>query len=665
MKPGSMGLLAAALLLSSCVAHESNGDRAAALGDWRNAYASYREAVGQYPDDPKLRRKFESAKVEALRAARSKAQTCAAATDWPCAASEAEFALSLEPSDTALAQLYRDASTRVALAQVEGARDAARRLDFETAFQLLRSAGEQGTAEVQSAAMSARGETLQALSVEAERLWKANEYPQAIALWRLSAPWDGAHRVRLERAEREYRAVAQADYDRRMVAADAALAQRRFADAEAQYRWAAQVLPGAGPAETRARYAGAIALAERAVAGRNYGAAESHLREAIATGEDRDGFATTRLDEVRPRPHEIRLVSVLVFPMRPTGAPWTGGYNPALELLARLLRARAGDDLFDALAYEAHRIPPASSPTLQVDVQLPDGTTMSTVSQQTLHAQLDAPFVITSNAFDDRRLRFRIRHVGIEPADAALFDVPIRDLLGKSRHVLTDRGAARLWITTTVAAEGTPPGPRMMSPPPGMGAPPPAFSAPPAFSEPPPPPPQSAAPPSAPRSGPSWDSTFKPESAAPPPVPAPPPPAPSAQKPAPSPATASAFTLTGITAEASRFDYQDELKKDGAPDLVVEIEQQGRVVYRSPRLDNQKRAAWKPEGLVLFLSPKEELQVRLLDEDEGGGHDVVLNAALPAAAVQRGAYQTRTPRGSYVNLTFAPAKAPAASTVSF
>jgi hypothetical protein len=50
----------AAVLIMACAAHEKAGDQAAALGDWKGAYAQYSAALAKDPESPELQAKYRT-----------------------------------------------------------------------------------------------------------------------------------------------------------------------------------------------------------------------------------------------------------------------------------------------------------------------------------------------------------------------------------------------------------------------------------------------------------------------------------------------------------------------------------------------------------------------------------------------------------------------------
>ncbi len=292
-KTTRIGLLL--LCLTACVAHEKNGDRAAAVGDWKTAQAAYREALMREPESPALKEKYERARQEAVVAAAQRARTCSSAREWQCVLEEADFALSLDSSQTELATLRADAAREMGSEQLQRARDAMANGQYAEALGFLKRAttvSEDGRILEESAKV--REEVLTRAEGEAERLWQQGEYPRALALLRLVASSDPARREKLEAAEAEYARYQEAEYERLAREGDAALAERRWADAQAHYEEALRVKAG-GRAEPLAAFAEGVARGDEALARGDAAAAVVGYRRAVESGMDREGYAAERL----------------------------------------------------------------------------------------------------------------------------------------------------------------------------------------------------------------------------------------------------------------------------------------------------------------------------------------------------------------------------------
>ncbi|HSP81743.1 MAG TPA: hypothetical protein VLQ93_24705, partial [Myxococcaceae bacterium] len=283
------------LCLTACVAHEKNGDRAAAVGDWKTAQAAYREALMSEPESPALKEKYERARQEAVAAAAQRARTCASARDWQCVLAEADFVLGLDASHTELATLRADAAREMGSEQLQRAREAAANGQYAEALGFLKRATTvSGDGRLLEESAQVREEVLTRTEAEAERLWQQGEYPRALALLRLVASTDPARREKLEAAEAEYARYQEAEYERLAREGDGALAERRWADAQARYEEALRVKAG-GRAEPLLAYAEGLARGDSALAQGDAAAAVAGYRQAVESGMDREGYAAERL----------------------------------------------------------------------------------------------------------------------------------------------------------------------------------------------------------------------------------------------------------------------------------------------------------------------------------------------------------------------------------
>ncbi|MGB8930724.1 MAG: hypothetical protein WCC48_05680, partial [Anaeromyxobacteraceae bacterium] len=202
-------------LLAACVAHDKQGDKYAAVGDWKNAWANYRQAVADKPDDPVLKQKYEDARAQALSGAVAQANACASQRAWDCALNEANFALTVDPSRTDMADLSTRAGTGVALArlaQVQGEVVAGR---FQQAAALIKQA-RQLSDDPAVAAESRRATQVYASGVadESDKLRSQRRYADAVALLQTGAAVDPGLRPRLDATTREYEGWKGAEHDR-------------------------------------------------------------------------------------------------------------------------------------------------------------------------------------------------------------------------------------------------------------------------------------------------------------------------------------------------------------------------------------------------------------------------------------------------------------------
>ena len=592
------------LCLTACVAHEKNGDKAAAAGDWRTALAAYREALLKEPESPALKEKFERARQEARVAASQRAHTCANAREWQCAVEEADFALSLDGSDTELAAFRADAARSLALDVVQRARTVAGTQQFPEALGLLKRATTvSNDPQVLQEATRAKAEVVGLADAEAERLRQLKAYPRSLTLLRLLVSVDASRQPKLQAVEAEYERFQSAEYERLTAEGDAVLAQRRWAEAQEKYEEALRMKSG-GRAEPLARYAGGMARGESALARRDFADSAEGYREAVASGLDRDGSAEARLAAVEIRPYTIRLRSVLVMPTRLDGRPWVGPASPVLaRLLGRGMDVVAGGNnaaAWRVLIRAAERVPVRNRPTLSVIVTRPDGERLMTPGRTSLYAVYDDPeLVIATNHFDERNLVFQVvQGEGTSQEEVGAVSVALGELVRRGESELTRQSIASLELATGLVAgrvDGMFTGLRPV----GDGT-------------------NLAQDYSVPREG------------------------------------TRGFRLKGVRAVAIPGSYNDEAAQDGAPDLYVELEQGGRVIYRSPVVSNVTDSTWSPTSVNLHVEQAEQLVVRVWDADDGDAADPVLSAYVPAQNLATGLFQSATPEGGSVELRFEP-----------
>jgi tetratricopeptide (TPR) repeat protein len=593
------------LCLSACVAHEKNGDRAAAVGDWKTALAAYREALMNEPESPALKEKYERARREAVVAASQRARTCASASEWQCALEEADFALSIDGSDSELGALRADVARSLAREQLQRARSAAGTLQFPEALGFLKRATTvSNDPGVHQEAAQVKAEVLGLADTEAERLRQLEEYPRSLALLRLVVAQDPARQQKLQAVEAEYEQHLVAEYERLAREGDAALAQRRWAEAQEKYEEALRMKSG-GRAEPLARYAEGMAQGDSALAKRDFVTSAQGYRQAVASGMDRDGAAAERLARVESRPYALRLHSVLVMPTRLDGRPWVGPAAPFLNrLLERSVKAVAGSDnpaAWRQLIRAAERVPVQNRPTLSVIVTRPDGERLTTPGRQSLYAVYDDPeLVIATNHYDERNLTFQVvQGEGASMEEVGVVSVALGELVQRGESELSKQSIVALEVTTE-PAEGRVDGMFTGLRPVGDGS--------------------------------NLAQDFS--------VPT---------------VRSRSFRLVDVRALVRPGDYQDEQAADGAPDLYVELEQAGRVIYRGPVVANGFEASWSPAAVNLHVEEAEALVVRVWDADEGGdAPDAVLSTYIPARDLATGSFEVRTQAGSSLQLRFEP-----------
>lgn len=601
------------LCLTACVAHEKSGDRAAALGDWKAAVTAYRQALMNDPNSPQLQAKYQKARQEAVVVAVRKAQACAGYQDWHCAVTEADFALGLDASNPELVKFRAESARSFSRALLVRSRDEAANRRFHSALEQLQKATQvsNNDPQIREEAEQTRVEVVELGAQEAERLRERKAYAESIALLREVASVDGTRSERLREIEAEYARHLEAEYERLAQEGDAAMAHKQWREAGEKYEAALRFKSG-GRAESLARYTRGLEKGESALIRRDFAKSTEGYRQAVESGWDHDGYAAAQLGRVEVRPYSVRIQSVLASATRPDGRPWVGKPNP---LLGNLVKAGAtyalgpiGRILTHTVINSAQQVPPENRPTLSVIVSRPDGEQLETPSHNGLYVVYDSSLVIDSNHFDERTLKFHVVHTGGSVRDdVGVVNVPLGQLLSTGGASVQDQSIASLELVAQPADGQTDGLFAQMTPSKGEN---------------------------------NWAEDFSRPSA-----------------------RAKAFRLTRVQAGVAGGDYQNELTLDGAPDPYVEIEQDNRIVYRSPQVNDTGQVDWGIKAVNLFVEPGEQLSVRVWDKDVSDD-DLALSAYLPASALERGFFQARTQSGSFVNLHFEPRKTQAPRAVA-
>ncbi|XXF76148.1 hypothetical protein P2318_24220 [Myxococcaceae bacterium GXIMD 01537] len=600
MKNRLAWLAAVALLMSACVAHEKVGDQAAAVGDWKSALASYGTALSNEPDSPVLKDKYLRAKQEAVADAFRRARSCAATGDFSCAVGEADYALQVEPGNMEIASFRVEAARSLALSQVSRAREEAAQGRFRASIDLLeRARSLSSDAAVTQAGTQARTELASLAGAEAERLRQQRAFPEALEALSIAAAIEPARRGRLEAMRQEYEQFLDAEAERLALDGDAAMAHGDWAVAAASYENSLKIRPG-GRAGPLARYTGGMALGEAALSRRDFATAANGYRQALDSGMDPGGRAAERLAMVEVRPYSVRIRSVLARPMRPDGRPWVGSYHPLLGQLTSLF---AGDLLGPHASRSARRaiemammLPPENRPALSVQVALPDGTRLATQPVSGLYATFDAEFIVATNTLDERPLSVRVVH-GVGPVyeEVGVVTFPMGELARRREAYLADRSVAQMLLTFEPALQRVD----------GM------FAGMYPLSE-----------------GSNYAQDYS----------------------QPSPSSAG-FRLRSVRVAVPPHALMAE-PDEGAAELLVEIVQRGRVVFRSSQVDNRNDAQWTVNNVNLYLETNDPLSVRVWDMDADGQHDLLVDAPFFPNQVAQGTVHATAPNGSSAILQF-------------
>jgi tetratricopeptide (TPR) repeat protein len=594
-------LVAAAILfaLAACAAHEKAGDRAAAVGDWKTAERAYGEAARRSPEKKELQEKHRQAKAAAVDGAAQKATACAAARDWECAYAESSYAVDLEPGRVELATFRRDAAREAALQRVARARDLSARGDHRGALGLLESARQASDdPRVVADARKVSPGVVDGATFEAEALRAKARFPEALELYAAAARVDPAVQPRLEVVTAEYERWKDVEAERLAVEGDALLAARRYAEAQARYDAAVQLRPN-GRAASLSRQAALLARGHAATEARDFAAAERHYGEASRL-PGASALALAELDRVKVRPWAIRVRSVLVRPVRPDGRPWTGSRSFALDRLVDRLDRVAGRATPAGLALDlARRVPRENQPTLVVTAGLPDGRGLQSRPRRGTYATLDGSFVVASNAYDDRAVSLRVVHDEGRgrPVDVGYVTFRLGDLVAARELAVSGQEVEALRLEADVA--DLPDG---------------AFSG---FL-------------------PIPDETNLAETWS-----------------LPGPASAG-LRIAAADGVLSVADLGAQAAT-ARPQLQVEVEQRGRVVYRSAVVSGRTSAGFTPAAAYLFVAPHETLVLRLVDR-EGAGV-VRVSGTVRGEELLRGGAYVMTPGGSTVRLRVEPRRA--------
>lgn len=479
--------LLALTLFAACVAHDKQGDKYAAVGDWKNAYANYRQAVADKPGDPVLKQKFEDARARALQDASAAANTCASQAQWDCALQESDFVLSVDPSRSDVASIRQRAATEVALSRLGQVQQEVVAGRLQVAAGLIQQARQlSNDPAVESEARRATQIYSSGVADESDRLRSQRRYPEAMALLQTGANLDPGLRGRLDATSREYESWKAAEHDRFVAEGEGHLSAGRWAEAQQSFK-SAQQMRGDERARAMEQYARHMQAGDEAVKRSDWAAAGRAYRDAAALRVDR-GYADELVARVAVKPWAVSLKTVLVTPLRPNRTPWVGAADRRLDRIQDVLADRWREPLAGRVLLAANEAPFANRPELVVEVTLPDGTRLVTKPERAIYATPRAVFVIAANGFDKRKVVFRVFHKlpGGQTEDIGYAEAAVGELVSKRALLLQDRAIGALELTVDPAdgsREGSYTGLTPVAPPPAP-PPPPA----PVKTSPPPPP---------------------------------------------------------------------------------------------------------------------------------------------------------------------------------
>jgi hypothetical protein len=450
-------LLLLSVALSACVAHDKAGDRAAAVGDWKAAYTEYRQALADEPNDPKMREKHDRARAEALKASTAAARGCLARRDWGCAVGEADFALAIEPGNAELSDLRRNAGRELALVEAEQARSQVAQGQLRQADATIRHAQRlSNEPAVQQALSRASGALVVAAMADADRRRSARQYTDALAVLQLALPYEPAIRDRIEQVRQEQAAFLRAEHDRLMAEGEQLLARNAWADAAARFSAAQAAVPD-DRARAGEQYCRLALHADGAVERGDWPAATRGYQEMVDLRVERNGYAAAQLARVAIRPWAVRIRSVLVSPLRPDGVPWVGPPRPFVVRVANELARASGAPPSSPFLMLLGQVPRENQPRVVVEVVAPGGPPLLTEPHRGLYTSLASSVVVGANAFERRRIAFRVFHV--EPGglseNIGVVEVSIGELVTRGSVTLRSDAVAGLELSAE-PADGVP-----------------------------------------------------------------------------------------------------------------------------------------------------------------------------------------------------------------
>lgn len=484
--------LLALSLTAACVAHDKQGDRYAAVGDWKNAYANYRQAVADRPNDPALRQKYEDARARALQDATGAADACASQAQWECALAEADFVLSVDPSRTDVAPIRQRAATEVALSRlsrVQGEVVAGRLPQAAGLIQQARQLSNDPAVEAE--ARRATQVYSSGVADESDRLRAQRRFPEAVALLQTGVTLDPGLRGRLDATTREYESWKLAEHDRFVAEGEVHLSAGRWAEAQRSFGSALQ-MRASDRARALEQYARHMQAGDAAVQKADWAGATRAFRDAAALRVDR-GQADDLLQRATVRTYAVTIKTVVVTPLRPNRTPWVGPPDRRLDRIQEILAGGWRDPLAGRVLMALNDTPSANRPEVAVEVTLPDGVRLVTRADRAIYTAPRATFVVTANGFEKRKVVFRVFHqlAAGQTEDIGYAEAGLGDLVSKRSVVLQDRavGAIELAIDPAEGSRaGSYTGLTPVAPPPTPAPPPAPAAAPPPAPAPPPPP---------------------------------------------------------------------------------------------------------------------------------------------------------------------------------
>jgi hypothetical protein len=293
---------------------------------------------------------------------------------------------------------------------------------------------------------------------ESDRRRAARQFPEALAALQLALPYEPALRDRVEVVKREQAAFLRAEHDRLMAEGDQLLTRNAWAEAAARFKAAGAAVPDdrARASEQYARLAmGADAAVERA----DWPAATRGYQEMVDLRVERNGYAAAQLGRVAIRPWAIRIRGVLVSPLRPDGVPWVGPPSRTVVKVANEVVRVGGSGLTVPFLLMLNQVPRENQPNVVIEVAAPGSPPLVTPRHRGLYTTLTSSVVVGANAFERRRVVFRVFHAekGGLTEDLAVIEAPLGELISRGKVTLSAESVPALELSAE-PAPGVAPG---------------------------------------------------------------------------------------------------------------------------------------------------------------------------------------------------------------
>ena len=595
-----MLLSLAVFLGSGCRVHEQDGDRALALGDYRQAASEYQLALENQEPTPVLRAKFDSARRQAVAAATATAKACLLEEKWQCALDNGLYVAALDPANVDASATVNVARRNLARNAAIAAVDAAQAGDFSIAYQHLEEAWAMSKdREVAPHFAAAVAKVGAAAVAEARRLCAGHDYAAAVALVTKLVKYDPTRREELSIITNEQGKWSREQYDLSMACGDAAYKDHRWSAAADCFQ-AAVAARSTEKATALLAYAQAMVRAESAIAAEDFSGATAELKTAVGTHQDAGGFVTVLLNKVEIRKYLVRVSQVLVAGHDPAGNPWVGPKSNAfIAIIGNLMAPGAGT----AAKAVLDSIPAENIPELRVEATLPDGRKLQTPAKKALYATYGSTFVVSANHYSSSTLTLRVVAKGDRRQDVGVVTIRLGDLVAQGHFSAKDSQSIRELELNVEPAHGVESCSYFGDMEPVVADDPENLAK-------------------------AWS--------------------------VPGRKAIGAFRLTGIEVTVAQADHN--MAWDGPPDLSVEISQNGRVVFIGAERTDQWRASWRPSNVIFYPEFGERWEVAIIDRNAVNPPTRIGGWTANGASIVSGSFSTGTKLGSQIRIVAEPLK---------